>query len=138
MKELNLTVGQKMWSIQLGDCEVYDKSAKLIYCSNGKRTQSFCKDGKMFEEDKYPSLFESNPFEKEIKHNEGLTWRSPSLGESETGFPCERNKTLEKVSEPENKAEMINALCSVLDCPPLKASVKDIAKDKLQKLLESL
>ena len=129
-----------MWSIQLGDCEVYDKSAKLIYCSNGKRTQSFCKDGKMFEEDKYPSLFESNPFEKGIKHNEGLTWRSPSLGENEIGFLYERNRNLEKVSEPENKYELINSLFEISKENTISYDfdIVKTAKDKLKKLLESL
>jgi hypothetical protein len=70
MNELNLEVGQKVWSIQLGDCGVYDKSAKLIYCSNGKRTQSYVKDGKKFEEDECQSLFESNPFYRSVDTNE--------------------------------------------------------------------
>jgi len=122
MKELNLEVGQKCWSIQLGDCVVVDTNIDDEYpimCKSlsGENQIFYTIDGKFSYDgdDFYPSLFESNPFEPKFELN-----------------PFE-SKLVQ-----ENKAELINALCSVLDCPPLKASVKDIAKDKLQKLLESL
>lgn len=124
MKELNLEVGQKVWSIQLGDCNVYDKSAKLIYCSNGKRTQSYVKDGKKFEEDECQSLFESNPFYRSVDTNETI---EPKLVRQKNDGCVE------------NKAELINALYIVANAKDSTLfTSRKIAQDKLQKLLESL
>lgn len=123
MKELNLEVGQKVWSIQLGDCIVINNNVDNdfpIMCQSliNDNESFYTRNGKFSydSEDFYPSLFESNPFEPKL------------VQENKDG----------RIEPKENKADLINALCSVLDCPPLKASVKDIAKDKLQKLLESL
>lgn len=66
--------------------------------------------------DFHPSLFLSNPFERSVDTNETIEPKQEYI---------------------ENKAELINALCNVLDSP-IKAALRDIAKDKLQKLLESL
>lgn len=128
MQELNLEVGQKVWSIQLGECDVYYKSAKLIYCGNGKRTQSYVKDGKMFEEDKCQSLFESNPFDQSVKANEMV----------DNEFRQFHFMPLETVSQPENKAELINALMRVFECQFLEEETREVSETKLQKLLESL
>ena len=122
MKELNLTVGQKVWSIQLGECEVEGIDYNLIFpviCRNNQgKSCTYTSGGYITKTDAYPSIFESNPFV-------ATTQLPPAIN------------TLSE-NNPENKAELINAFCAVLDCPPLKASVKDIAKEKLQKLLESI
>lgn len=104
----------------MGDCEV-DKiyeNTEFPYAlinSNGIRA-IYHESKKYLKSDVCQSIFESNPFEPKLVQENKDGWIEPK----------------------ENKADLINALCSVLDCPPLKASVKDIAKDKLQKLLESL
>jgi len=115
MEELKLEVGQKVWSIQLGNCEVYDKSASLIRCTNGGRVFSYYLKGNASDMDANPSLFESNPFEPKLVQESKNGWIEPK----------------------ENKAEMINVLRLIYkDC--FDTDIKIIAKDKLQKLLESL
>jgi hypothetical protein len=114
MKELNLKVGQKVWSIQLGDCFVkeMDDSNKYIYILQNKEGNwhSYDKFGKHGHIDCYPSLFLSNPFENQsVKPNEMV----------------------------ENKAELINALCRVRESFVNGQILNDV-ETKLQKLIESL
>lgn len=110
MKELNLTVGQKCWSIQLGDCEVIEinneEYGTIAEGTDGGR-YSYDKSGRYSNRHVSPSLFESNPFETKLVQ--------------------------ETVQE--NKAELINAMCAIINTQ-VKAELKDIAKEKLQKLLE--
>jgi hypothetical protein len=115
MNELNLEVGQKCWSIQLGECEVVFKDDKLIHCTNGSIEKEYYLSGKMFHHDHYRSLFLSNPFE---------------------GKPLFKN--MDGFFDPkENKADTISALLMVMeDCSDTE--LKKIAREKLQKLLESL
>lgn len=68
MKQLKLEVGQKVWSIQLGECEVTkinDADSPFPYfCkSTGSLVNElYSLEGKLYEEDVVPSLFLSNPF----------------------------------------------------------------------------
>lgn len=120
MKELNLTVGQKVWSIQLAECEVIEiNNEEYGYIIEGKYGDrySFDKFGRYSNRHENPSLFESNPFVATIQLPQGKT----TLSEN----------------KPENKAELINAMCAIINTP-VKAELKDIAKEKLQKLLESI
>lgn len=116
MKELNLEVGQKVWSIQLGECEVIGLYIDKYYpyrCQSIKDgvTCSYTLYGKDDESDSNPSLFESNPFEN--------------------------ISTLKTVSQSISKADLINALASV--CNVFKSGQTYIlASNKLLKLLESL
>lgn len=133
MKELNLIVGQKVWSIQLGYCEVVDVNYgarhRKIGCrnSNGK-FGCYTVYGRYCKPDFYQSLFESNPFDKNEIY--------PEKVEGEWGI-C---------SQPESKADLINALVGFLtkkpDCfemtIPIYEDCTDIAEIKLKKLLESL
>lgn len=126
MKELNLTVGQKCWSIQLGDCEVVEYYGNteypyLLRCTKGRQSlyhESF----KHNKNDAYPSLFESNPFERSVDTNETI---EPKLVRQQNDGWVD------------NKAELINALCNVIAKTP-DNSFDDIVKEKLFKLLESL
>ena len=113
MKELNLTVGQKCWSIQLGECVVdaiLDTERHCFRCLNlDKQELFYTKKGQIGFFDKHPSLFESNPFEPKLVQ--------------------------ETVQE--NKAELINALSIV--CNVFKSGRTHIlASNKLLKLLESI
>lgn len=112
MKELNLTVGQKVWSIQLGDCEVIEiANEEYGYIVEGKDggRYSYDKSGRYSNRHVNPSLFESNPFEQKLVQ--------------------------ETVQE--NKAELIKALANV--CNVFKSGQTHIlASNKLLKLLESI
>ena len=126
MKELNLQVGQKVWSIQLGECVmeiIYDNFTYPIICRNIEgKSCSYTSDGYMTENDAYPSLFESNPFERSVDTNETI---EPKLVRQQNDVWVE------------SKAETINALCNI--CNVFTAGkIRTIAVDKLQKLLESL
>lgn len=57
----NAKVGDKLWSIQLGDCEVTRISVALIECGNGNDVSTYTLEGKYFGSDLYPSLYWSNP-----------------------------------------------------------------------------
>lgn len=111
MKELNLEVGQKVWSIQLGDCEVKEvnKTTRFPITCRGKdgRICGYILDGKEHENAFYRSLFESNPFDKP---NDMV----------------------------ESKAEMINAFCFIIATNATSVNSKVIAQEKLDKILESL
>lgn len=117
-KELNLTVGQKVWSIQLGDCEVIEiANEEYGYIVEGKDggRYSYDKSGRYSNRHVNPSLFESNPFEPKLvqEHKDG--WIEPK----------------------ENKAELIKALANV--CNVFKSGQTYIlASNKLLKLLESI
>jgi len=118
MKELQ--VGEKKWSIQLGDCMVYEidkDSGYPIRCKNTHGSDdSYTIDGKRHINDSNPSLFESNPFKRSVDTNETI---EPKLG-------CV-----------ENKAELINALVNIYqECS--NTELKKISETKLQKLLESI
>lgn len=119
MKELNLEVGQKCWSIQLGDCEVTEVNRVMFFpitCqSKDGRSCGYLMDGKDHSNAFYRSLFESNPFEQKLVQENKDGWIEPK----------------------ENKAELINALCSVIAIVT-DTEMDKIAKDKLQKLLESI
>ncbi len=113
MKELNLEVGQRAWSIQLGDCIVYEKFDTLYTCT-GERNRKFdyYKNGRAHGGDLYPSLFLSNPFENQSVNSNEMV---------------------------ENKAELILALFEIMK-PSWEStkSFKQIAESKLRKLLESI
>jgi len=126
MKELNLTVGKKAWSIQLGDCVV-----KTIVKDFGMCFKCANKDGKIASYDAYgkyqigdfrQSLFESNPFERSVD----------TTGTIEPKLIRQQND--EWV---ENKAELINALVNLINAD-MSESLDNIAETKLQKLLESI
>jgi hypothetical protein len=119
MKELNLEVGQKVWTIQLGYCEVYmiDKESTFpIRCRNiyGK-SATYTINGKSRFNDSFPCLFESNPFYRFVETNETI-----------------------ELSHQENKAELINAYCFVLATNTTSIESKNIAQNKLKNLLETL
>lgn len=58
----NVKVGDKLWSIQLGDCKVVGISESTIDCGNDKNIEeTYMFDGKYFGSDSYPSLYWSNP-----------------------------------------------------------------------------
>lgn len=117
MKELNLEVGQKVWSIQLGDCEVVETSKEeysyIVEGENGGR-YSFDKFGRYSNKHFFPSLFLSNPFQQKLVQENSDGWIEPK----------------------ENKAELINALCNVYG--DISEDLDEIVETKLQKLLESL
>lgn len=124
MKEFK--VGQKVWSIQLGDCVVESDSLEYypILCKNKEgMTETYMLNGKSQGLNFYPSLFESNPFERSVDTNETI----------EPQIVRQQNDGLV-----ENKAELINALKSVVACEIIRSKVRIIAEDNLQKLLESL
>lgn len=113
MEELNLEVGKKVWSIQLGDCYVVETNNEeygyIVEGENGGR-YSFDKFGRYSNRHESPSLFISNPFERIV----------------------DSTKTIE------NKAELISALCSVIATNGTSLDCKVIAEEKLKPLLESL
>lgn len=136
MKELNLEVGSKKWSIQLGDCEVVEIKQQEhfpVYCKNNNGLScSYYSNGNFMETDYLQSLFESNPFEE--KANLGGIREIYGL---EPKFIFEDKGRF--IEQKENKAELINALCIVAFQPPLNNN--DIivkAREKLLKLLESI
>ena len=60
--------GQKVWSIQLGDCEVVEINAGWDYpikCKTKDDYHYYDLDGKFSGDDASPSLFSSNPFFEE-------------------------------------------------------------------------
>ena len=59
-------VGDKLWSIQLGECvvEKINSNAYPITMSNETDSLEYTEDGRLYEYDAYPSLFFSRPFEK--------------------------------------------------------------------------
>lgn len=119
MNELNLEVGQRKWTIQLGYCYVdsidYNLMFPICFRTKDGRTCTYTSLGQATTNDLYSSVFESNPFESKKKHFDFIPLEEPK----------------------ENKAELINALCAVLNCSATKLS-QGIAQEKLQKLLESL
>lgn len=124
MKELKLEVGQKVWTIQSGYCQLMeiDKDAEYCFVTIDKdgRRNCYNKFGKYGDNNANPSLFESNPFEHHVAPND-VPERS-----------VDTNKTI-------NKAEMINALFNVANVDwDTNGGLVKIAREKLQKLLESL
>lgn len=67
----NKKVGDKMWSIQLGECKVIDINLSCEYpiiCRNSDGIKSsYALDGYHWKTNAYPSLFESNPFENQFQ-----------------------------------------------------------------------
>lgn len=62
-----LKVGDKLWSIQLGDCKVVsikpvETSTFPVICGMRDKTISYTDDGKLGRAEAFPSLFTSNPF----------------------------------------------------------------------------
>lgn len=154
MKELNLEVGQKCWSIQLGDCSVIiaqEESPQngspykyIVRSINSGEENVYRYDFKKKEEDFYQSLFESNPFEKGIQVTPGRGHFKDSLNyfnQYFQGNEIDENDIYPKTSKGEwvyqNKSELINALYNILT---LKANMdlRIIAEQKLKKLLESI
>lgn len=72
--------GQKVWSIQLGDCEVVEINAGWDYpikCKTKDDYHYYDLDGKFSGDDASPSLFSSNPFfeERVMEVSDGgFTW----------------------------------------------------------------
>lgn len=126
MKELNLEVSKKVWTIQLGDCEV-ESIAKgnkfpLLLKSKDSRTCLYTDSLKYNESDNYRSIFESNPFERSVDTNETI---EPKLVRQQNDGWVE------------NKAELIKILYSIY-MESKEIELREIAKDKLQKVLESI
>ena len=119
MNKLNLRLGQKVWSIQLGECEVVEINENKTYkCKPLYESKidwiNYESNGKISPIEYHQSLFLSNPFEKKLvlKNNDG--W-----------------------NEPKEKADTISALLMVYeDCSDTE--LKKISREKLQKLLESI
>lgn len=127
MKELQ--VGQKVWSIQLGDCVVVDNNVDELFpimCKSliSDNSSFYTLDGKFSydSEDYYPSLFDSNPFERSVDTNETI---EPKLVRQQNDGWVE------------NKAELIKILYSIY-MESKEIELREIAKDKLQKVLESI
>lgn len=62
-----LKVGDKLWSIQLGQCKVVsikpvETHTFPVICGMRAETTSYTDDGKLGRADAFPSLFTSNPF----------------------------------------------------------------------------
>lgn len=137
MKELNLEVGQKLWSIQLGECEVESLNnenprahfpVKLLSKSGAYRF--YTKELKYKTIDAHPSVFASNPFANiEVKINsfESNPFEPNLVQETKDGW----------IEPKENKAELINALVNLINSD-MSEVLDTIAEIKLQKLLESL
>ncbi len=121
-KELNLTVGQKYWSIQLGECEVISIIDQRIRCKPIHKSEvkwmEYEIDGKLSSFEFSPSLFESNPFEPKLvqEHKDG--WIEPKG----------------------NNAELIRLLIdvSIIHVEYLGSDIIELSKVKLKKLLESI
>ena len=58
-----LKVGDKVWTIQEGDTEVINFDYNTIYPIRTTNNELYKKDGSFQTNDKFPSLFKSNPFE---------------------------------------------------------------------------
>jgi len=115
MTELNLEVGQKVWSIQLGECEV-EGITDTHYMIKGKSHSFYYTfEGRFEESEFYPSLFLSNPFEKKSVQGNKDGWVEPK----------------------ENKADLINALCRIRESFASGQILIDV-ETKLNKLLESI
>ena len=115
MEQLNLEVGQKVWSIQLGECVVHEIGKEVFSCTASRnRLARYYINGKNAANDNYPSVFLSNPFEQKV------------VQENDDGW-----------IEPKEKADTISALLMVYeDCSDTE--LKKISREKLQKLLESI
>ena len=113
MKELNLEVGQKVWTIQSGYCQLIEIDNDSNYCfitlNKDGRRQCYDKFGRYGDEHFSPSLFESDPFDQSVKSNEMV----------------------------ENKAKLINALIRAIEVVD-SAEIEKIAQEKLKKVLETL
>lgn len=124
MKELQ--IGQKVVSIQLGYCEVVEVRKGDMYpiiCENNESIKKYYTiDGYHWKGDKFPSLFESNPFERSVDANEPI---EPKLVRQQNDGWVE------------NKAELINALVNLINSD-MSENLDNIAETKLQKLLESI
>ena len=77
--------GQKVWSIQLGDCEVVEINAGWDYpikCKAKDDYHYYDLDGKFSGDDASPSLFSSNPFFEErvmeVK-SDGKNWHKYTI-----------------------------------------------------------
>lgn len=79
-----LNVGDKLWSIQLGDCTMRGiglnaQLGRMIVCDNAEGLEvCYTEEGFHSKKDKFPSLFTSNPFAEEEdplrELKEGLVW----------------------------------------------------------------
>ena len=70
--------GDRLWSIQLGECEVYERKDGIIFCK-GKcnyNKAAYNYEGKYYPKDKLPSLFFSKP---EIKMPESQEQEQSAL-----------------------------------------------------------
>lgn len=56
-----LQIGDKLWSIQLGDCTVIDLEKEYVTIKSGEIEATYNKSGFYTSEDKNPSLFTKNP-----------------------------------------------------------------------------
>lgn len=119
---MDLTVGQKVWSIQLGDCEVRIIEAGKVYCVNKLSGRSFeyFLNGKITENEVYRSLFLSNPFEK--VQGEKSSPIDDFVAEMKFSGPLIRNYT-------PDRAQLLTSLFNIyVDSGD---EIKKIAKEKL-------
>lgn len=113
-----LKVGDKLWSIQLGDCKMIGRgiNAKLerrIVCENINGSEVYYTfTGYQTEKDAFPSLFTSNPF-SDNPEPVGLTGEKPEsiLQEAERIVNGDRDKDYGSVKENFGKiAQMWSAI----------------------------
>lgn len=90
VKKENLKVGDKLWSIQLGGCEVTDIDVKDSCPIKIDEDSSYDYNGYFFDEDYFPSLFTQNPLEYLLN----LTKQSdlPEYGEEIEVWDTKNNK----------------------------------------------
>ena len=63
VKKENLKVGQKLWSIQLGECSTKTIADSGISVENGFYAKQYYWSGNYYCGDEFPALFTQNPFE---------------------------------------------------------------------------
>lgn len=128
---MNLTVGQKVWSIQLGDCEVvsinYENTYPVLCMSGGVWKCKYNLQGLSNISDKHPSLFLSNPFEK--VQGEKSSPIDDFVAEMKFSGPLIRNYTTDR-------AQLLTSLFNIyVDSGD---EIKKIAKEKLLILLQEI
>ena len=136
--ETKFKIGQKVWSIQLGDCEVREINAGGDYpikCKTKDDYHYYDLDGKFSGDDASPSLFSSNSFFEErvmeVRDFEGDIWvKRVVFMQKEGKFLAWQNAENIEESKMETSVSKWNQAREISTPQIVELTLKDISEGK--------
>lgn len=138
--ETKFKLGQKVWSIQLGDCEVItchlkDKEYPILCVNKDGQEEEYSNDGYFYNDDFHPSLFSSNPFFEErvmeVRDFEGDIWvKRVVFMQKEGKFLAWQNAENIEESKMETSVSKWNQAREISTPQIVELTLKDISEGK--------